>query len=522
MTAKRIASMKTLLIIVACVLAEFAQAQGLSVRQAKTEVERFPSITTYLHVSAADRIPIKDLTSADFAASVDGHPVDSIKAVPFQDDGQPIAMLLCLDLSGSMVGHPLEAIKKSVNKLLDVLRPTDRMGILVISDSVEIVAEPVSDKGALRTAVGELRAKGTRTALYYGLDRGLRNLQENAANGMKILVVMSDGKNESLDQYKEDDIIELARTSSIPIMAIGYSRIQREYLRSLERIAELTGGNFAESPTDEGLQQVYRTMYDQLMNIYVVRGTIMDMPGDGSKHSLTVTAKRGDAASVAIPLIFPAGVPARHRYPIPWPMWWYWAGGGFLLLAIGGGVTLVMIGKKKKAAREQQRREEELRKNEELEKERQKVEGIERKLSEVESRQMEGGKAGGLSKKSSNDAATVIERPRKERTVILTPETSRQTLRLDIKTGLFNGKRFDIAMGKEVTIGKDEDNGICIPETTISGRHAAICTANGSFVIEDLGSTNGTLVNGQKIERRVITHGDTFKLGKCEGEFIIY
>jgi pSer/pThr/pTyr-binding forkhead associated (FHA) protein len=77
-------------------------------------------------------------------------------------------------------------------------------------------------------------------------------------------------------------------------------------------------------------------------------------------------------------------------------------------------------------------------------------------------------------------------------------------------------------MGKEVTIGKDEDNGICIPETTISGRHAAICTANGSFVIEDLGSTNGTLVNGQKIERRVITHGDTFKLGKCEGEFIIY
>ena len=326
---------------------------------------------------------------------------------------------------------------------------------------------------------------------------------------------MSDGKNESLDQYKEDDIIELARTSGIPIMAIGYSRVEKEYLRTLDRMAELTGGIFSESPTEQDLEQAYRTMYSQLLNMYVVRGTIMDVPGDGSRHTLTVTARQAGAVSVAIPLIFPAGVPARHQVPDSWPVWYFISGGAVLLLLAGGVIALFVTRKKKRAELERRQKEEAARKDEELEKERQKVEEIERKLNEVETRHQD-------RMKPPSARGTVIEQPRKERTVIMQPGGGRQTLRLEIKTGIFDGKRFDIALGSEATIGKDADNSISIPETTISARHAAIRTVNGAFVVEDLGSTNGTFINGQRIERRPVTHGDTFKFGKCEGEFVIY
>ena len=91
-------------------------------------------------------------------------------------------MLLCLDLSGSIVGRPLETMRKSVNKLLDVLRPSDMLGILVISDSAEVIAEPGSDKGALRT-LGTLRGTGNRTALYYGMDLGCGSFSRVAPPG---------------------------------------------------------------------------------------------------------------------------------------------------------------------------------------------------------------------------------------------------------------------------------------------------------------------------------------------------
>jgi two-component system, NtrC family, sensor kinase len=67
-----------------------------------------------------------------------------------------------------------------------------------------------------------------------------------------------------------------------------------------------------------------------------------------------------------------------------------------------------------------------------------------------------------------------------------------------------------------VTIGRAEDQAICIPHKSLSRSHARIEPDEGRFVVVDLGSKNGTLVNGVRVQRREVGHGDTITLGDLD------
>jgi pSer/pThr/pTyr-binding forkhead associated (FHA) protein len=65
-----------------------------------------------------------------------------------------------------------------------------------------------------------------------------------------------------------------------------------------------------------------------------------------------------------------------------------------------------------------------------------------------------------------------------------------------------------------ITIGREPDNDIQIDDHTISGHHARFFTYREASYIEDLGSTNGTYINGRKIRMHVVKPGDEILIGK--------
>ncbi len=66
-----------------------------------------------------------------------------------------------------------------------------------------------------------------------------------------------------------------------------------------------------------------------------------------------------------------------------------------------------------------------------------------------------------------------------------------------------------LSRGKQLTIGRAPDNDVCIANQGVSQHHARVsATADGAIVIEDLGSTNGTYVNGERITRQTLRDGD--------------
>lgn len=71
-----------------------------------------------------------------------------------------------------------------------------------------------------------------------------------------------------------------------------------------------------------------------------------------------------------------------------------------------------------------------------------------------------------------------------------------------------------VPINGEVTIGRREDNVVVIEEGYVSGHHARIYQKNNNYVLEDLKSTNGTVLNGERIDNKVyIRSGDELKIG---------
>jgi pSer/pThr/pTyr-binding forkhead associated (FHA) protein len=82
------------------------------------------------------------------------------------------------------------------------------------------------------------------------------------------------------------------------------------------------------------------------------------------------------------------------------------------------------------------------------------------------------------------------------------------------------GENFNLRVGaviplnNELSIGRKEDNLLILGDKYVSSQHARIYVKNTDYILHDLGSTNGTLINHEKVtDKVVIKKGDEIKIG---------
>src|SRR5690242_14642028 len=80
-------------------------------------------------------------------------------------------------------------------------------------------------------------------------------------------------------------------------------------------------------------------------------------------------------------------------------------------------------------------------------------------------------------------------------------------------SGKYQGGEFPLRAGREVVIGRSSDLDMVLVEDMVSRRHARIEVKGGKVELEDLGSTNGTFVNGEKVKQAELKAGDRILIG---------
>lgn len=65
------------------------------------------------------------------------------------------------------------------------------------------------------------------------------------------------------------------------------------------------------------------------------------------------------------------------------------------------------------------------------------------------------------------------------------------------------------------TIGRGSENSLCLPDQSISRYHAEVIRLGGDFLLRDLGSTNGSFINGDRVTEQLLNDGDTIRFGNA-------
>jgi len=80
----------------------------------------------------------------------------------------------------------------------------------------------------------------------------------------------------------------------------------------------------------------------------------------------------------------------------------------------------------------------------------------------------------------------------------------------------------DVALDRDrVSIGRRADNDVCLQYPAVSADHAEIVTVRGDSFLHDLGSTNGTLVNGNRVVKHFLQDRDTIDIGRVQLVYLV-
>jgi Ca-activated chloride channel family protein len=252
-------------------------------------VEQVDLVNLYVLVRTRGGQYVTDLEKGDFAVEENGR---TQRIQRFSTEGKPLRIGIVIDTSLSMQGKRLESAQRAALDFLGALQPDDTGMVVTFNDDVYVPETLTNDRAQLASVIRGAEARGG-TALYDAIWRTSHRLRK--FDGRRVLVLLSDGKDESYDGLEPgslhtlEEALNQALRNEVMVFAIGLGRdlksldfYQRNTLESiLTRLADETGGRvvFLKSPGQ--LKKAFQEVALDLRHQYSLAYSSDDPARDG-------------------------------------------------------------------------------------------------------------------------------------------------------------------------------------------------------------------------------------------------
>jgi len=404
------------------------------------------------------------------------------------------SIYIILEASGNTFGKSIADIRSGVRAFIEQLDDNDVMNVGYFS-SIEVdsmglqnISEKFNNrreglKYDLDSKVKQVKDTLLRVDLFRSVRDGLeyftneKNIPEH-----KVFIVISSGKNNSTSPVGVNESTIIARSAKIPIYSILYQGVDSIFSQSaLKKISNSTDGKFKRAETDKEITQliidfintpppdkIYEGVFEVIIDLKEVtdeNSVKLDLHYEGTRQIITASNPAGNNF-------------LTKDYQL------------YLLISIGILIFILLIMVLAKV----------------FSRKSPSFESVDEKVAEKEKPVIS--KETSETKSSSNiqKKESIITESKN-----LIPNDSNLNVTLLIN---HEGRTLSYQLNKRVNnIGRHDINDIIIQEQTITGKHARFEINANEVTLSDLGSTNGTFVNGEKIKVKTLKNGDQIKMG---------
>ena len=289
--------------LVLCGAAAAAPAASGEVRLAPVTRLPFPERGYVLHVPKA-----ADLDGGSVVVRENGVRVTGVRVDPLASSGLRFGVVLALDASDSMAGPPAAAAIRAARAFLAHRAPAGEVGIVAFNRDISVLRAPTGDGGALRTALATPPRLAYGTRINDALMRSLTLLRDAKLSSGSI-VLLSDGADIG-SVHSLEEAIAAAEEQRVRVFTVGL-RSGAFDAEPLRRIADRTGGSYAEARSASELASVYEALGDQLAGEYLIRYRSVASPKSQVAVSVRVEGMGRAGATYVAPT--PSLLPPYHR-----------------------------------------------------------------------------------------------------------------------------------------------------------------------------------------------------------------
>jgi len=442
------------------------------------------------------------------------------------------SIFILLEASQYTAEQPIRDFKKAVTRVIDRLSPSDKVNIGYFGAKTpdgKALTTLSTDFSSNFTLIQQdidtkISASADSTAgqvdVFKGIYEALNYIEQQSIKGRKILIVITSATRNESSSYQRQDIVNKALKANIPIYTITY---KTNNLYKPDDYMLISDESNAFSATARKAFEVRSKITDfldahprtnnEFGKVYAIEFTTA-MPADGQLHQYEIQYK-GENQVVNY------NAPAESKSDSFWSNY-----GIFIIIIVGAvlGVGVWQFIERRKLQAEEAEQEQAMQASLIAEAEQKKAQEKaqeEGKLKELEEQNIK------LREQMRN-----LEQDFQKKQMQPPPQPQKPQ-KFDAKKTMISGgggspilmissgglsKNFPLNKSK-ITIGRNAANDIVIPEQTVSGNHAMITIENGSFFLTDVGSTNGSFVNGNRINKTILKSGDLIRLGAASCKF---
>jgi tight adherence protein B len=289
--------------LVLCGAAAAAPAGSADVRLAPVTRLPFPERGYVLHVPEET-----ELDAGDVVVRENGRRAGGVRVDPLASSGLRFGVVLALDASESMTGAPAAAAIRAARAFVSHRATAGEVGVVAFNRNISVLRDPTTDGTALRRALASPPPLAYGTRINDALMQSLTLLREAKVSSGSI-VLLSDGADIG-SLHSLEEAVAAAREQRVRVFTVAL-RSRAFDAEPLRKIADQTGGSYAEARSASELASVYEALGDQLAGEYLIRYRSDARPESEVSVNVRVAGMGGAATSYVAPT--PSLLPPYHR-----------------------------------------------------------------------------------------------------------------------------------------------------------------------------------------------------------------